>query len=220
MKYKSVFEIIGPVMVGPSSSHTAGAVRIGQIARRIFGMQPEKIEVHFYGSFADTYKGHATDVAIISGILDFETDDKRIPDAIEIAGEWGINIQFFKEEAIPAHPNTVKIQLLKGYEHMHLTGISIGGGSIQITDLNGFSLNLSGERPSVLILHRDVYGMVAAVTSLLTTHKINISHMELSRLEKGQMALMVIESDEQINDALITEIGKINDILKVIVLQE
>lgn len=220
MKYKSVFEIIGPVMIGPSSSHTAGAVRIGQIARRIFGSKPQSIEVHFFGSFAQTYKGHATDVAVIGGLLNFEPDDQRIPRSIELAAEWGIKVSFICEEAIPEFPNTMSIVLANEKEKLHITGISVGGGAVQITELNGFSLKLSGEHPSILILHQDVYGMVAAVTGLLTKEKINISHMELSRLEKGQTALMVIETDQLIKEELIKMINDLQHIMKVIVLQE
>jgi L-serine dehydratase len=218
MKFKSVFEIIGPVMVGPSSSHTAGAVKIGQMARKIFGKKPETAEIHFYGSFARTYKGHATDVAVAGGVLGFETDDGRVKESIALAKESGIHMEFFIEEAVVDHPNTVKIILKDHYEVMEIIGISIGGGAIQIIELDGFALKLSGESPALLILHKDAYGTVAAVASVLMKHRINIGHMEVSRMEKGHNALMVIETDQVIQNDIIQEIKHENNIRRVIVL--
>ncbi len=218
MKYKSVFDIMGPIMVGPSSSHTAGAVRIGQIARRIFGMEPEEIHIHFYGSFAETYKGHATDIAVIAGLLNFETDDSRIRDAIEIAKKKGIHIKFYTEEMVPAHPNTLQIKLVKGNEILELTGVSVGGGAVQITELNGFDLNLSGENPAMLIYHIDAYGVIASVAGILANYKINISKMNVSRIEKNSMALMVIETDQVIQEEILKEISMKDNVKKVYVL--
>lgn len=218
MKYKSVFELIGPIMVGPSSSHTAGAVRIGQIARNIFGKEPQKAQIHFYGSFAQTYKGHATDVATVGGILGFETSDNRIPDSLSIAKEKGIDIEFFKEEAIPKHPNTVKIELFNEQEKLEIVGISIGGGSVQIVELNGFDLKLSGENPSLLIYHKDVYGVIAQVASLLAQNMINIGQMNVSRIEKNGTALMIIETDQNVAQEIIESISSMKNITKVLIL--
>lgn len=218
MKYKSVFDIIGPVMIGPSSSHTAGPVRIGQVARNIFGKEPDEIGVHFYGSFAKTYRGHATDVAVIGGVLGFSTDDARVKNSISIAEKKGIKIKFFEEEAIVDHPNTVRIDLKAGRETMEIVGVSIGGGAIQITELDGFALKLSGENPALLIFHKDAYGAVADVTKILTEHRINIGHMEVSRLEKGCTALMVIETDQVVNNKIQEEISIGKNIKKLILL--
>lgn len=121
MKYRSVFDIIGPVMIGPSSSHTAGAARIGRVARSLFGREPERIIVSFYGSFAETYKGHGTDVAIIGGLLDFDTFDERIKTAIQIAEDKGIDIEFRVEDAVPVHPNTAKITISDEKGELELT---------------------------------------------------------------------------------------------------
>ncbi len=218
MKYRSVFEIIGPIMIGPSSSHTAGAVRIGQLARQIFGQVPQKIDIHFYGSFAETYQGHATDVAVIGGILALATDDPRIRDSIAIARNQGIDVRFFCEEAVPVHPNTLKIKLSFQQDTIELTGVSIGGGAVEISELNGFPLKLSGENPAMLILHKDAYGAVASVANVLTKHRINISHMEVSRIEKGQNALMVIETDQAIPVGTSREIESCDHIVKVVVI--
>ncbi len=218
MKYRSVFDIIGPVMIGPSSSHTAGPVRLGLLARRLFGRQPERIVVRLFGSFADTGQGHATDVAVIAGILAFEPDDPRIRDSLAIARERGIVVEFIRAEAIPVHPNTLQITLHAGGEAMNMTGISIGGGMVQITELNGFALRLSGENPAILILHKDAFGTIAAVTGILAQNQINISHMEVSRIEKGQNALMVIETDQAVPADVIAAISAGRNIVKVVVL--
>lgn len=220
MKYRSVFDIIGPIMIGPSSSHTAGAARIGRVARNIFGQEPKEIKIHFYGSFVETYRGHATDVAVIGGILDFDTHDLRIRDSIAIAKDMGIEIAFFQEEAVPVHPNTLKIILSRGDDIIEVEGISIGGGSISITKLNGFDLRLSGDYPTLLIMHNDKYGAIANVTNILTKYHINIGHMEVSRIEKGLTALMVIETDQVVDHEILKEISDKENIIKVILLND
>lgn len=216
MKYRSVFDIIGPIMVGPSSSHTAGAVRIGRLARQLFGRQPTRLTVKFFGSFAETYKGHGTDVAVVAGVLGFETFDPRIPQALVIAEEQGMAVKIDPQEAIPVHPNTVRLILADHLEEMSVTGISIGGGNIQMVELNGFELKLSGDSPAILIMHQDVYGRISAVADILTAHRINISHMEVSRKEKGQQALMVIETDQLVEPAVLEQILAQKHILRVL----
>jgi L-serine dehydratase len=215
MKYKSVFDIIGPVMIGPSSSHTAGAARIGRVARTLFGKQPKKVVVSLYGSFAQTYKGHGTDVAVIGGILDFDTFDPRIPTSIELARQAGIEVTFVVEEASPYHPNTAKLQLSDDEEQLELVGISIGGGKIEITEVNGFELKLSGIHPAILVVHNDRHGAIADVTRILSQHEINIGHMEVSRKEKGEVALMIIEVDQNISQSIIEEIQLLPNIIQV-----
>jgi L-serine dehydratase len=215
MRYKSVFDIIGPVMIGPSSSHTAGAARIGRVARTIFGVQPESVIISLYGSFAETYKGHGTDVALVGGLLDFDTSDTRIPLSLKLAKAANMNITFIEEEAISDHPNTARLQLKAGEKEMEIVGISIGGGTIQIVELNGFKLNLSGMNPAILVVHNDRYGSIAGVTNLLTKYHVNIGHMEVSRKEKGKVALMAIETDENISDEVIEEIKGLPNVLQV-----
>ncbi|KAB2494733.1 L-serine ammonia-lyase, iron-sulfur-dependent subunit beta [Priestia endophytica] len=215
MRYKSVFDIIGPVMIGPSSSHTAGAARIGRVARTIFGVQPESVIISLYGSFAETYKGHGTDVALVGGLLDFDTSDTRIPLSLKLAKAANMNVTFIEEEAISDHPNTARLQLKAGEKEMEIVGISIGGGTIQIVELNGFKLNLSGMNPAILVVHNDRYGSIAGVTNLLTKYHVNIGHMEVSRKEKGKVALMAIETDENISDEVIEEIKGLPNVLQV-----
>lgn len=214
MKYRSVFDIIGPVMIGPSSSHTAGAARIGRVARSLFGREPKWANISLYGSFAQTYKGHGTDVAVIGGLLDFDTDDQRIIHAIDIANERGMKITFIEEDAVTDHPNTARVIIGDHDGELELVGISIGGGKIEITELNGFELKLSGNHPALLVMHNDRFGTIANVANTLAKYEINIGHMEVSRKEVGKLALMTIEVDQNINNQLIEELEQLPNILK------
>ncbi|QIZ07427.1 L-serine ammonia-lyase, iron-sulfur-dependent, subunit beta [Priestia megaterium] len=216
MKYRSAFDIIGPVMIGPSSSHTAGAARIGRVARTLFGQLPKKAIISLYGSFAKTYKGHGTDFAIVAGLLDFDTFDGRMPQSLEIAKQMGLEVIFCIEEAVMDHPNTVKINLYNDDNELELVGISIGGGTIEITEINSFPLKLSGEHPAILVVHQDRFGIISAVTSVLSKNQINIGHMEVSRLEKGEMALMVIEVDQKIDELVIEELHQLSSVSQII----
>ncbi|MFJ7751978.1 L-serine ammonia-lyase, iron-sulfur-dependent subunit beta [Peribacillus muralis] len=215
MKFRSVFDIIGPVMIGPSSSHTAGAARIGRVARNLFDREPKWAHISFYGSFAKTYKGHGTDVAIIGGLLDFDTFDERIKESLEIARKKKMKITFREEEAVPEHPNTAKILVGDDDGELELVGISIGGGKIEIVELNGFKLRLSGHNPAILVVHDDRFGAIASVSNILAKHQINIGQMEVSRKEKGKMALMTIEVDQNLEDRVIDEIAALPDITQV-----
>ncbi|QHE61255.1 L-serine ammonia-lyase, iron-sulfur-dependent subunit beta [Rossellomorea vietnamensis] len=215
MKYKSVFDIIGPVMIGPSSSHTAGAARIGRIARNLFRREPKWATISFYGSFAKTYKGHGTDVAIVGGILDYDTYDERIIESINVAKKKGIKIKFQEEDAITDHPNTARIRMGDDQGEIELVGISIGGGKVEIIELNGFELKLSGHHPAILVVHDDRFGAIASVSNVIAKHQLNIGHMDVSRKEKGQMALMTIEVDQPIDEAVINELTSLPNIKQV-----
>ncbi|MDW0115773.1 L-serine ammonia-lyase, iron-sulfur-dependent subunit beta [Sporosarcina thermotolerans] len=215
MKYRSVFEIIGPVMIGPSSSHTAGAARIGRVARDLFGRQPEWAKIHLYGSFAETYKGHGTDVAIIGGLLDYDTFDERIKTAFEDATALGMTFEFIPEEEEAEHPNTAKIRIGDSQGEMELVGISIGGGTMEVTELNGFPLRLSGHFPALLVVHHDRSGVIANVSNAIASQGMNIAHMEVGRKEKGKMALMVIEIDQMFDETLINELKSLPNVTQV-----
>lgn len=215
MKFRSVFEIIGPVMIGPSSSHTAGAARIGRVARTLFGRQPEWARVHLYGSFAQTYKGHGTDVAIIGGLLDYDTFDERIKTAFTEAAQLGMTFEFIAEEEEAAHPNTARLVIGDSQGTMELTGISIGGGTIEVIDLNGFPLRLSGHYPALLVVHDDRSGVIASVSNAIAAQGMNIAHMEVGRKEKGEMALMVIEVDQMIDTTLLNELQALSHVTQV-----
>jgi len=215
MKYRSVFDIIGPVMIGPSSSHTAGAARIGRVARSLFGREPKWANISLYGSFAKTYKGHGTDVAMVGGLLDFDTDDTRIIDAIEIAKQKGMKLRFIEEDAITDHPNTARIIIGDQHGELELVGISIGGGKIEIIELNGFELKLSGNHPAILVVHNDRFGAIAGVANILAKYELNIGHMEVARKDVGKIALMTIEVDQNIDNKILTELEQLPNILKV-----
>ena len=215
MKFKSVFDIIGPVMIGPSSSHTAGAARIGRVARDLFGRQPAWAKIHLYGSFAETYKGHSTDVAIVGGLLDYDTFDERIKTAFEEAEKLGMSYEFIPETGNVDHPNTARIVIGDEKSEMSMMGISIGGGKIEITELNGFPLRLSGNHPAILVVHDDRSGCIANVASCLYKYDINIGHMEVSRKERGDMALMVIEVDQTVDVEVMGELRELPNITQV-----
>lgn len=218
MKYRTVFDIIGPVMIGPSSSHTAGAARIGRAARTIFGREPKKVKITLYGSFAKTYQGHGTDIALAGGLMNFDTFDQRMPQALEIAKERGIEIQFIESDDIPEHPNTARLYLEDDNGAMEVVGISIGGGKMEIVEMNGFELKLSGNDPTLLVLHEDRYGAIAQVATILARHQINIGYMQVSRKEKGSTALMCIETDQEVTTKVQEEIRRQSGMLAVTVL--
>lgn len=211
-----MFDIIGPIMIGPSSSHTAGAARIGRVARSLFGRKPKYATISFYGSFAKTYRGHGTDVAIVGGILDYDTFDTRIVDALTIAKQEGIKVTMTAEDAVTDHPNTARVIIGDENDKIEVVGISIGGGKIEITELNGFALRLSGNHPALLIVHNDKYGAIAGVANILAKHEINIGHMEVSRKEKGKEALMVIEIDQNADNIIIDELSSLPIVQQVV----
>lgn len=215
MKYNSVFDVIGPVMIGPSSSHTAGAARIGRAARSLFGRQPKKVMITLYGSFAKTHKGHGTDLAIVGGLLDFDTYDNRIIDSLVIAKDFGINIEFRLSEEQTEHPNTARIFLEDDIGTIEVVGVSVGGGKADITEINGFKIKISGNEPSMIVLHEDRYGVIASVANVLGTYQINIGYMEVARKEKGSLALMVMETDQQIKEEIINKIEALPFIKRV-----
>lgn len=218
MRFKDVFSIIGPAMVGPSSSHTAGAVRIGRTARILFGSLPEKAEIILFGSFAETGQGHGTDAALIGGLLDYDTDDLRIPDAIETAEAQGMQIIFKQGQGHFTHPNTVKLNLQRGDRKLSITGRSIGGGNIQITEVNGFDVQFTSVYPTMVILHNDRKGLIAEVTNILSQSNINIGHMDVDRKGRNRDAMTVIEVDSLISQDIMSKIetlAQVEEVIKV-----
>jgi L-serine dehydratase len=192
----SVFDMIGPVMIGPSSSHTAGVVRIGRVAAQILGGRPEKATITFYNSFARTYEGHGSDRAVIAGLLDFPTDDIRIRSALEIAGQEGLSHTFRSVgNASTMHPNTVRIQAFREDREIELVGESRGGGLINIAEVNGFKADFSASLHTLIITAGDVKGSVAFIASVLAHDDCNIATMSVSRKGKNDVACLVIEMD-------------------------
>lgn len=206
--YIGIFDVIGPVMVGPSSSHTSGAATIAWMARQIFSGIPVKATFTLYGSFADTYKGHGTDRALIGGMLGYKSDDIRIRDAYEQARENGLEVSFnIDPDTEVEHPNTVDVVMEDTGGHtLLIRGESIGGGRVRIKRINDIRVDFTGEYSTLIVGHQDVTGTVAFITSRLAAYKINIAYMKMFRDGKGMKAFTVIESDGFIPDELKDEI--------------
>lgn len=196
----SIFDIIGPVMIGPSSSHTAGAARLGKMARCIFGNTPKKVEMTLYGSFAKTYKGHGTDRALLGGLLGFKEDDKRIRNAKEFAGEAGLDYTFIESPLDIGHPNVVKFDLYgDNNRHMSVVGRSIGGGQIMITEVDGNDMSITGDEFTLVVFHEDRPGAISLISQALSESDINIASMRVFRKGKYKDAVMVITTDSVVN---------------------
>lgn len=194
----SVFDMIGPVMIGPSSSHTAGVVRIGRVARKMLGAQPGKADITFYNSFARTYEGHGSDRAIVAGLLDFKTDDLRIKTAFEEAEKAGFEVNFRSVgNASTMHPNTVKILAKVGDREIELVGESRGGGVIKITEVNGFNVGFSANLTTMILLANDRKGAIAFIAGILANDECNIASMSVNRKGKHDKACHVIEMDSK-----------------------
>ena len=212
----NIFDVIGPVMVGPSSSHTAGAVRIGYVARQLFGEEVREAKILLYGSFLATGKGHGTDKALTAGLLGMQTDDYRIPKSIEIAEDKGMKIAFGEAVLKEAHPNTAQLYL-KGIsgKTMELVGQSLGGGRINIAEIDGIETNFSGENPTLIVHNLDQPGHVSEVTSMLAHQGVNIATMQLYRSSKGGKAVMVVECDQEVPQEGIRWLERVEGVLKV-----
>lgn len=202
-------------MIGPSSSHTAGALRIAKIAKDIFNENITWARICLYESFAKTFKGHGTDLALVGGLLGFDTDDRRINQSLGLAEKQGISITFLEDTGSVDHPNTVRILIGNETNDLEVVGISIGGGKVEIKELNGFILRLSGNHPAILIMHNDRTGAIASVTKILAKNQINISHMEVNRKDIGKDALMVIEVDQNVDETVLRELEQASHINQV-----
>ena len=216
MKYRSVFDIIGPIMVGPSSSHTAGAVRIGLLTRYIFGYQPEKIKITLYGSFKETYKGHGTDIALIGGLLGYNTSDKRIRTSLEDAKEAGVDFEFIESEVEHIHPNTAKLEVEAGRHSLDLVGKSIGGGKMIIFELLGFDVNLSGDFPNYFIFYKfsesNKVQLLSEVETIFGNNKVSTNFSD-SILEG--INLLVVETLEKISEEQLEKITNLEYVNEV-----
>lgn len=212
----SLFDILGPIMVGPSSSHTAGAVRIGYITRVLLGSRPVSAEIGLHGSFAATGKGHGTDRALVAGLLGMKPDDMRIPDSFRIAEEEGLDFSIEEIQIPGAHPNTTLI-FLKGEDgkELEVQASSIGGGRIMINKIDGIDVNCSGELPTLIIHNLDQPGLVSKVTARLAEKDINIATMQIFRDKRGGFAVMVIETDQPIFKKNLSYLESIEGVVKV-----
>ena len=216
-----IFDIIGPVMVGPSSSHTAGAVRIGYISQKLMGEQIKEANILLYGSFLDTGKGHGTNKAIVAGLLGMQPDDMRIPHSMEIAEKKGIKVTFGKSTLKEAHPNSAQI-ILTGIsgKQLEVVGESLGGSRINISQIDGITTNFSGDYTTLVVHNQDQPGHVSEVTSMLAHKSVNIATMQLYRSNRGGDAVMVLECDQEIPREGIEWLKKVEGITKVTYLSQ
>ena len=211
----NIFDIMGPVMVGPSSSHTAGAVRIGLITRRLLGEQPRRARLLLHGSFAATGAGHGTDRALVAGLLGMEPDDPRIPRSLELAREAGLELTLGKTQLRGAHPNTVLLQVSAGEQSMEVVASSLGGGRVKVCSIDGLEASFSGEMPTLIVRHRDRPGQVAEAAGLLSEQGVNIAAMQLYRDMRGGLAVMVIESDQPIPPQVVETLRQSPHVVRV-----
>lgn len=221
MKDYTLFDMIGPIMIGPSSSHTAGACRIGFTAQNIIKMAITHVEFVLFGSFAKTYKGHGTDIALLGGFLGMKPDDERIVDAFNMAENRGLEYKFTLSNEESDHPNTVKI-LAKTtrLETWEIIGKSIGGGKMIITSINGIEVSYTGEFNTLVIHQKDHSGMLAKIATILSENRINVAFMKVYRESKGEKAISIIETDETIESHVIDEILNASGITYVNVIEK
>ena len=216
MKNYSVFDILGPIMIGPSSSHTAGAARLAKVASLIAGKDIESVQFVLHGSFAKTYKGHGSDKALVAGILGMDPWDDNLKDSLAIAEKLGLVFEFVEGNLGDVHPNTVKFIITKqDKRRVEIVGSSIGGGNIIIFEVDGESVEFTGKYPTIIINHRDIPGMISKVSTILYDENINIALMKVYRNSKGLKAAMVFETDSIVPEEVINKIKILGDIYDI-----
>ena len=212
----NIFDMMGPVMVGPSSSHTAGAARIGNMGRTLLGEEVARADIGLYGSFAETGYGHGTDRALLAGLLGMQPDDLRIPNAYEEANRAGMAYSFRTVELRDAHPNTALLELTgKSGKKLTLQASSIGGGAIVVNKIDGIDVNFTGDFNTLIVRNQDESGSVAAITSILSQVHINVANMSVNRHRRGGDALMVIDADQHIKPRQVEFLSELPGILSV-----
>ncbi|WP_459840255.1 L-serine ammonia-lyase, iron-sulfur-dependent subunit beta [Halanaerocella petrolearia] len=219
MSNLSTFDILGPTMVGPSSSHTAGAVRIGNLAREIVGVDFNQVKIYLHGSFKETYQGHGTDKALVGGLLGLTTDNVAIKESFQLAEEKELKFEFIPIDLDDVHPNTIKLEIKDANgEITIIVASSVGGGSVVIKQIDDIKVDITGEYYTVITTHQDQPGIVAKVTKALEDSNLNIAFMKVLREYKGALATAVIELDEEIDQSTINAINNISEIndLKVV----
>ena len=221
MSFISVFDVMGPNMIGPSSSHTAGAARIGFLAQKMINGPLKKVEFTLYGSFSRTYKGHGTDRALLGGIMGFSTDDMRIRNSFEIAEKKGLEFTFTPNELeTDIHPNTVDIHMVnESGQEMTVRGESLGGGKVRIVRINSVQVDFPGEYSAVIVTHQDKPGVVAYITKCLSDRNVNIAFMRLFRESKGEIAYTIVESDGRLPEDIGVTIRQHENIHEVMIVQ-
>ena len=204
-----LFDILGPTMVGPSSSHTAGACRLGYVVQAIVGGTPDRAEVDLHGSFAMTGEGHGTRKAIAGGLMGFLPNDERLRDSDERAGKAGLEVVFANVDlGEDAHPNTARFRVFRGDDSVEIEGCSIGGGQIRIREIDGFAVDLSGSLHTTVVVADDVPGTVAKITGMIADAGLNLATIRVDRTGRGGVALMTIETDAEVSDTLTAEFSE------------
>ena len=211
----SLFEVMGPIIIGPSSSHTAGAAKLGRLARLIFDEKIAEAEIGLHGSFASTGKGHGTDKALVGGLLGFKPDDPRIRESLKLAADEGVNINFSKIKLPDAHPNSVKITMKNETNSLTIIGSSVGGGNVKVTKIEDYKVNITGSLPTIWLIHQDKPGMVGLITSILGSYNLNIAFMQDFRKIKGTVASAIIELDQEVSKYTLNHLKNTNNIEKV-----
>jgi len=212
-----IFDIMGPIMVGPSSSHTAGAVRIGRMARTLLGDEPVKADLHLHGSFATTGVGHGTDKALIAGLLGMAPDDLDIPLSFDIAADRGLKFTFGEDDLRDAHPNSVRMELVgKADRRLNMQACSTGGGRILVTKLDGVEVNFTGDYHTLIIQNMDNRSSLSDVSTALSLAGVNVASMNMSRSSRGSNVMMILETDDPIPDFIVQLIERQPGILQVI----
>lgn len=220
MKYQSVFDMIGPIMVGPSSSHTAGAARLGRMARYLAGGEIVKVDFLLHGSFAQTYQGHGTDKALLAGIMDIDSSDYRLRDAFELADAAGISYSFIPVDLGNVHPNTVRcVMSTRDGGEVSVTGSSVGGGSVVITAIDDIQVTFTGENPILVTKHMDNPGVLANIANLIYQEELNIGNMRVNRIAGTSMASMYLELDGTVDPMLLEHVRKTEGIVKAVLLE-
>ena len=202
----SILDVMGPVMVGPSSSHTAGTARLGRVAREILDEDPVDVKFILHPPLAATYRGHGSDFALVGGSIGLNVDDPRIPEAIRIAEQLGVNIVFSEEDLGDVHPNTVRVEIRGANRAVEIVGSSIGGGVIEVFNINGFQTRFKGDSPTLLLFYRDRPGMISEVTRIIAEEGINIASLYCSRKQRGKDAFMQIDVDSPLGKSALDRI--------------
>ncbi len=210
----SILDVMGPVMVGPSSSHTAGTARLGRVAREILDEDPVAVHFFLHPPLAATYRGHGSDFALVGGSIGLNVDDPRIPEAIRIAEQMGVDITFSEEDLGDVHPNTVRIEIKGKTRQAEIAGSSIGGGVIEVFKINGFQTRFKGDSPTLLLFYRDRPGMISEATKIIAEEGINIASLSCSRKQRGKDAFMQIDVDSPLSAAALQRIYAIGDVAR------
>lgn len=208
----SILDVMGPVMVGPSSSHTAGTARLGRVAREILDEDPLRVRFYLHPPLAATYRGHGSDFALVGGSIGLNVDDPRIPEAIRIAEQMGLDITFTEEDLGEVHPNTVRIEIEGPKREVEIVGSSIGGGVLEVFQINGFQTRFKGDSPTLLLFYRDRPGMIAEVANIIAEEGINIASLYCSRKQRGKDAFMQVDVDSPLAASALGRICSLPDV--------